>query len=1384
MSFVTRKIQVNWTWAGNTTYLSGYEVAISKAATSGPDDGFVVFGRSGKTAAAHVFESVTVEIGVSYKAWVRAVYGEKTSAWVATGTTFTPDESWESGISIDLINETGFSKMEGGETAFIVGTHTNTVAANQVVTLVDGQNTGNWESPEFSLENVTDITTSDVRWQIERDDYFHNYLMPTTSDGFKNNSQTTYDNIDTDIYFQKLDRVFTMDTYESGNEGNIVLEAADDTNIYESRDLETVARALTAKPALNDIRVCYHNSFEGSGAFKYGSNVYFPFGYISGALSDILVYTLGGTYVKSISTSVGTRYGCVGGWWNGELYLFGGYRSGAINELVKFNPNTEVSTLITTDTGTPSARYYCQGGIFGDYLYVYGGYNPSATCSQFYRRNMNTGVWETLTSGSDNAAIGACWIYNNKLHFLYSSKLMTYNTTNSTWETTLTMVKVGGIANFGYVVTDANSIVLFGGYTTTTIDDCYELFFDDLTINKLGDFSTIGNRHNSNCWYDSGLVYIGGGYSGVSNQSTLHTYGPFRTNKKFMIHTPIAGNYDLSVYRTGQLRSSYNPKVQFKAAWESATGAEYLLNSFYVKKKDGTIVGGGTNGTNLLANGTATDVQLDGSDLSNHYPTIYNTFYFPVAASLTLNTTEDNVVTTDDTGFWWYAKFYVDGSTYKGGTICSGTEGSWSSTAADGYRLYARYDPGSSINTVSFDFDDLNTTSGRSFTVTGRLVSGWNEVIYAYRYSPFLHKLTINGYSTDYTTYDLEALTITDFRLWHDGNGTKEAFSGLYRCLIYDKTYSGVPASGQTSCPSSSSKDLFLANTGLSSFTGIDLITSSYGTRSLTITSASISTRAYSADNPDTDIYTNGTWESNVITLDYSEIDSAYLYGSVSNATYVKLYKRTSEDGTNWTAYSAISNQTASLAFPTFYTYKWGFWAANFVNMQDYFLASAYSIETNIHNGTSWIGWKSASQKAPIIDVNTLSLANIANCKYKYRVSFNRARFGGAIKLIYIASKIGEVKAFASESGATNDSLWRSAGDYTKLDGGVIYAGSRIVVGDNNIILDGKSNDGEDNAIYVADDGGPGGSTGFGGEPRDYVKLHKGNIEFYIAAEGMHRRYNSLSKCIMGLCNSGEWKVISDESGPVFWKKKPSVFVYPNSTLIYDATNSMQSQTFQCYVEAVEKVAEDSMQWKFKPKMQLSLGAGMNGINVGLVTLAQSGTTVYSNEVVVNGQTKSLQINCSAVGTYSFTGQTRLDRNATWDSYCSSSRYWYDREQYGSSATATPSIGYNTVEGPSELTGVGYCVQYQVEGSSTWVTAPSLNFTSATNITKFRLKIYGYFIIDYYCDANSGLDNVVIGQPYNYANNGIGVKIDYFSGDFTEGDVDTPGTLNYIAIGE
>jgi hypothetical protein len=169
---------------------------------------------------------------------------------------------------------------------------------------------------------------------------------------------------------------------------------------------------------------------------------------------------------------------------------------------------------------------------------------------------------------------------------------------------------------------------------------------------------------------------------------------------------------------------------------------------------------------------------------------------------------------------------------------------------------------------------------------------------------------------------------------------------------------------------------------------------------------------------------------------------------------------------------------------------------------------------------------------------------------------------------------------FTISGGVTSAILtaWAASADQTRIDGGKIHAGSKVVVGNNNIVLDGDPNGTGtpgSGAITVAPDGGPAG--------QDYCTLNNGDLDFYYWDGTQHRGYKSVKRVEGGVCIANQLFTL-----PGYWKTLPVILPSIRSCSLYNSNYSAQNQSASCYIENVS--VNDGL-CSFIPRASLSLSS-------------------------------------------------------------------------------------------------------------------------------------------------------------------------------------------------
>jgi len=154
----------------------------------------------------------------------------------------------------------------------------------------------------------------------------------------------------------------------------------------------------------------------------------------------------------------------------------------------------------------------------------------------------------------------------------------------------------------------------------------------------------------------------------------------------------------------------------------------------------------------------------------------------------------------------------------------------------------------------------------------------------------------------------------------------------------------------------------------------------------------------------------------------------------------------------------------------------------------------------------------------------------------------------------------GAGKAVA-EVGATNDSAWRAASDTTLIDGGQIYAGSQIQIGN----LDGYS---------------------------DFCEITDGDIDFYYYTGSAHKLYKTLKRIEGGIASDGDTVDI-----PGYWKSQPNVWTFPASIETYNPDYPNQSQTLDCFPTNIVNYNDGKYRFDLVAASYLKSPSLVNSIN-------------------------------------------------------------------------------------------------------------------------------------------------------------------------------------------
>lgn len=187
-----------------------------------------------------------------------------------------------------------------------------------------------------------------------------------------------------------------------------------------------------------------------------------------------------------------------------------------------------------------------------------------------------------------------------------------------------------------------------------------------------------------------------------------------------------------------------------------------------------------------------------------------------------------------------------------------------------------------------------------------------------------------------------------------------------------------------------------------------------------------------------------------------------------------------------------------------------------------------------------------------------------------------------------------------------------SAADSTKIDGGKIWAGSAIQIGN----VDGMT---------------------------DYCLIDEGNIEFFRYIDGQHRLAKSLKRVESGTVMSGSVNIL-----PGYWKSPPNIIVTPAILDVYDANYATQSQKLNCKVQNISETLTTGV-YQFEALAELQLSGGENSTFVN---------ERYDNSFPVRSD-KSDEISATWYsGTHNTVANvTEITVNGTWDAFSTNYPY-------------------------------------------------------------------------------------------------------------------------------
>ena len=265
--------------------------------------------------------------------------------------------------------------------------------------------------------------------------------------------------------------------------------------------------------------------------------------------------------------------------YNDNIYIFGGYSSGQVNTIYKFNCTTE--TIETLSVTLSQTLYKACCSIYNDNIYIFGGSSSSGQVNTIYKFNCTTETIEILSvTLPQTLSYLCCATYDDNIYIFggynngYVNTIYKFNCTTGTIEKlsiTLPQTLAGGCC-----ATYGDNIYIFGGFSSSdNLNTIYKFNCTTGTIEKLSITLPIKLRDHWCSIYNDN-IYIFGGYNNGFRLNTIYKFNcTTETIEKLSITLPqVLGSacssiYNSDIYIFGGYSSSkvdtiYNFSVSFE----------------------------------------------------------------------------------------------------------------------------------------------------------------------------------------------------------------------------------------------------------------------------------------------------------------------------------------------------------------------------------------------------------------------------------------------------------------------------------------------------------------------------------------------------------------------------------------------------------------------------------------------------------------------------------------------------------------------------------------------------------------------------------------------------------------------------------------------------
>lgn len=299
----------------------------------------------------------------------------------------------------------------------------------------------------------------------------------------------------------------------------------------------------------------------------------------------------GSEEISTLSTVLPqTLYGACCAKHNDNIYIFGGYNSGNLKTIYKFNSTTK--TIKTLNVTLPVGFFSACCSSHDDNIYIFGGDFYSSYSNAIYRFNCTNETITKLSATLPKNLAGQCCARYNDIIYIFggigsnsnSSTIYKFNCndeTISTLSTTLPQQIYGSCC-----ATNGNNIYIFGGRGTSTSSTIYKFNCVDESITTLS-VSLPKGLYYACCSETGGVIYIFGGSSnGVSNtiykfncaNDTIETLNVIIPRALYLACCEIVG---VNIYIFGGYTGGtyLNSIYEFSTSFELTTNNVLILNA-------------------------------------------------------------------------------------------------------------------------------------------------------------------------------------------------------------------------------------------------------------------------------------------------------------------------------------------------------------------------------------------------------------------------------------------------------------------------------------------------------------------------------------------------------------------------------------------------------------------------------------------------------------------------------------------------------------------------------------------------------------------------------------------------------------------------------------